>query len=81
MKINTLLTALMALGLSLAGAGAGAAAAAAAGAPSKIEFWTFSMKPKFTPYFEGWCGSTRPATPASRSNGSTSPGTSSRPSW
>jgi putative chitobiose transport system substrate-binding protein len=50
MKINTLLTALMALGLSLAGSAAGAAATAA---PSKIEFWTFSMKPKFTPYFEG----------------------------
>ena len=44
MKIKTLLTALMALGL--AGLAAGAAAQA------RLEFWTFSMKPKFTPYFE-----------------------------
>jgi putative chitobiose transport system substrate-binding protein len=28
------------------------AAAAAYGAEDRIEFWTFSMKPKFTPYFE-----------------------------
>jgi putative chitobiose transport system substrate-binding protein len=28
------------------------AAAAAHGAENRIEFWTFSMKPKFTPYFE-----------------------------
>jgi putative chitobiose transport system substrate-binding protein len=28
------------------------AAAMAAAAQQKIEFWTFSMKPKFTPYFE-----------------------------
>jgi putative chitobiose transport system substrate-binding protein len=26
--------------------------AASAATPQKIEFWTFSMKPKFTPYFE-----------------------------
>ncbi|UOD27692.1 extracellular solute-binding protein [Massilia violaceinigra] len=42
MKIKTLLTALMAFGL----------AASAAAAETKIEFWTFSMKPKFTPFFE-----------------------------
>ncbi|MYN20741.1 extracellular solute-binding protein [Rugamonas sp. FT107W] len=29
-----------------------AMSAALAAAPEKIEFWTFSMKPKFTPYFE-----------------------------
>ena len=40
MKIKILLTALMAWSL------------AAQAAPQKIEFWTFSMKPKFTPYFE-----------------------------
>ncbi len=42
MKIKTLLTALMAFGL----------AASAAAAETKIEFWTFSMKPKFTPFFD-----------------------------
>lgn len=41
--IKNLLTALMATGLSLHGAMA---------ADTKIEFWTFSMKPRFTPYFE-----------------------------
>lgn len=46
MNIKILLTALMALGLS------GLSAPAALAAESKIEFWTFSMKPKFTPYFE-----------------------------
>src|SRR5471032_1693815 len=40
MKIKILLTALMAWSLT------------AQAAPQKIEFWTFSMKPKFTPYFE-----------------------------
>ena len=45
MNIKTLLTALMALGLS-------GAALAAAPATTKLEFWTFSMKPRFTPYFE-----------------------------
>ena len=44
MKINILLTALMALGLVSTPAHA---------ADTKLEFWTFSMKPKFTPYFEG----------------------------
>lgn len=44
MMIKILLTALMALGLSTV--------SAAPPAESKIEFWTFSMKPKFTPYFE-----------------------------
>jgi putative chitobiose transport system substrate-binding protein len=39
---TTILTALMALGL----------AASAAAAETKIEFWTFSMKPKFTPFFD-----------------------------
>ena len=39
MKIKILLTALMALALPAAAA-------------TSIEFWTFSMKPKFTPYFE-----------------------------
>ncbi|QGZ41638.1 putative chitobiose transport system substrate-binding protein [Pseudoduganella flava] len=29
------------------------AGCAAAAAPVKLEFWTFSMKPKFTPYFDG----------------------------
>jgi hypothetical protein len=43
MKITTLLTALVAATLT----------ASALAAPQKIEFWTFSMKPKFTPYFEG----------------------------
>jgi putative chitobiose transport system substrate-binding protein len=43
MKITTLLTALVAASLT----------ASALAAPQKIEFWTFSMKPKFTPYFEG----------------------------
>ncbi|CUI08064.1 Inositol transport system sugar-binding protein [Janthinobacterium sp. CG23_2] len=42
MKIKTLMTALMALGV----------AASAAAAETKIEFWTFSMKPRFTPFFE-----------------------------
>lgn len=44
MMIKILLTALMALGLSTA--------SAAPPAETNIEFWTFSMKPKFTPYFE-----------------------------
>lgn len=43
MKKRILLTALMVQAL-LSGA--------ALAAPDKIEFWTFSMKPKFTPYFE-----------------------------
>jgi len=43
MKLKTLLTALVAASLT----------ASALAAPQKIEFWTFSMKPKFTPYFEG----------------------------
>ncbi|RFP08585.1 MULTISPECIES: ABC transporter substrate-binding protein [unclassified Duganella] len=43
MKKRILLTALMVQAL-LSGA--------ALAAPEKIEFWTFSMKPKFTPYFE-----------------------------
>jgi putative chitobiose transport system substrate-binding protein len=43
MNIKNLLTALMALGLS---------ASAALAADTHLEFWTFSMKPKFTPYFE-----------------------------
>jgi putative chitobiose transport system substrate-binding protein len=43
MKTRILLTALMVTALS---------GAAFAAAPEKIEFWTFSMKPKFTPYFE-----------------------------
>lgn len=47
MNIKTLLTALMALGLSGA-----ALAAGPAPAPARLEFWTFSMKPRFTPYFE-----------------------------
>ncbi len=42
MKIKILFTALMALGLP----------ASAAPPETKLEFWTFSMKPKFTPYFE-----------------------------
>jgi putative chitobiose transport system substrate-binding protein len=42
MNLKTLLTALMAFGIS----------AAASAADTRIEFWTFSMKPKFTPYFE-----------------------------
>ncbi|WP_426208329.1 ABC transporter substrate-binding protein [Massilia sp. TWP1-3-3] len=42
MNIKILLTALMALAL----------ATSPARADTKIEFWTFSMKPKFTPYFE-----------------------------
>ena len=46
MKIKKLLTALMALGLSLT------AGVVAAPARQHIEFWTFSMKPKFTPYFD-----------------------------
>ncbi|UMR33100.1 extracellular solute-binding protein [Massilia sp. MB5] len=44
MKIKTMLSALMAMGC---------AAAVAAAPAQKIEFWTFSMKPKFTPYFDG----------------------------
>jgi putative chitobiose transport system substrate-binding protein len=47
MKITTPLTALIALALTVAGP------APAALPRQKIEFWTFSMKPKFTPYFEG----------------------------
>jgi putative chitobiose transport system substrate-binding protein len=43
MKARILRAAFMALGLC---------ALAAHGADAKIEFWTFSMKPKFTPYFE-----------------------------
>ncbi|SHH16926.1 ABC transporter substrate-binding protein [Massilia sp. CF038] len=43
MNIKILLTALMAIGLSMQ---------AALAADTKIEFWTFSMKPRFTPYFE-----------------------------
>ena len=42
MNIKTVRTALMALGLS----------AAALAADTRLEFWTFSMKPRFTPYFE-----------------------------
>ncbi|MES2015726.1 MAG: extracellular solute-binding protein [Pseudomonadota bacterium] len=42
MNIKNLLTALMALGLS----------ASALAVDTRLEFWTFSMKPKFTPYFE-----------------------------
>ena len=42
MKIKTLLTASMAFGF----------AASAWAADTSIEFWTFSMKPKFTPFFE-----------------------------
>jgi putative chitobiose transport system substrate-binding protein len=42
MKIKTMLAALMAT----------ASCALAAAPVQKIEFWTFSMKPKFTPYFE-----------------------------
>ena len=52
MKIKKLLTALMALGLSAAAASSASVAAAANPADTKLEFWTFSMKPKFTPYFE-----------------------------
>jgi putative chitobiose transport system substrate-binding protein len=47
MKITTPLTALIALALTVAGP------APASPPRQKIEFWTFSMKPKFTPYFEG----------------------------
>jgi putative chitobiose transport system substrate-binding protein len=43
MNIKNLLTALMALGLSATAAHAG---------DTRLEFWTFSMKPRFTPYFE-----------------------------
>ncbi|UGQ47503.1 ABC transporter substrate-binding protein [Massilia endophytica] len=43
MTIKTLLTALAAASIT----------AGAMAAPRHIEFWTFSMKPKFTPYFEG----------------------------
>lgn len=42
MKIKTLLAASMAFGI----------AAPAWAADTRLEFWTFSMKPKFTPYFE-----------------------------
>jgi putative chitobiose transport system substrate-binding protein len=42
-RIRILLAAMMAFAF---------AAPAAHGADAKIEFWTFSMKPKFTPYFE-----------------------------
>ncbi|UUZ50122.1 extracellular solute-binding protein [Massilia sp. B-10] len=42
MNIKNLLTALMAIGLLQS----------AWAADTKIEFWTFSMKPRFTPYFE-----------------------------
>ena len=49
MNIKTLLKALMAMGLALS---APAPAAPSAPAAVKLEFWTFSMKPKFTPYFE-----------------------------
>ena len=43
MNIKNLLTALMALAMS---------ASAALAAETRIDFWTFSMKPKFTPYFD-----------------------------
>ncbi|MES2898619.1 MAG: extracellular solute-binding protein [Pseudomonadota bacterium] len=43
MKNKILLTAWLALALSASGAMA---------AVTRIEFWTFSMKPRFTPYFE-----------------------------
>lgn len=46
MKIKLLLTAWLALGACTAGT------AQAAPPQQKIEFWTFSMKPRFTPYFE-----------------------------
>jgi putative chitobiose transport system substrate-binding protein len=49
MKIKLLLTAWLALGGCVACV---ACAAHAAPPPQKIEFWTFSMKPRFTPYFE-----------------------------
>lgn len=42
MRLRDLLAALMAL----------LTAGAALAAPANIEFWTFSMKPRFTPYFE-----------------------------
>ncbi len=57
MNIKNLLTALMALGLSAT------AAAVAPPADAKIEFWTFSMKPKFTPYFESVVRSYEAANP------------------
>ena len=50
MKKRILLTALMAQ--SLCAALLDGTAYAATAAPEKIEFWTFSMKPKFTPYFD-----------------------------
>lgn len=43
MNFKNLLTALMAFGLALPGAWA---------ADTRIEFWTFSMKPRFAPWFE-----------------------------
>jgi putative chitobiose transport system substrate-binding protein len=51
MNIKNLLTALMALGLSATPAHASAHATAPA-SDTRLEFWTFSMKPRFTPYFE-----------------------------
>ncbi|HJV02207.1 MAG TPA: sugar ABC transporter substrate-binding protein [Burkholderiaceae bacterium] len=46
MKIKLLLTAWLALGACAV------CTVHAAAPPQKIEFWTFSMKPRFTPYFE-----------------------------
>jgi putative chitobiose transport system substrate-binding protein len=46
MNIKNLLTALMALALSAL------SVPGAVAADTKLEFWTFSMKPKFTPYFD-----------------------------
>ena len=57
MNIKNLLAALMALGLSAT------AAAVASPADTKLEFWTFSMKPKFTPYFESVVRSYEAANP------------------
>ncbi len=54
MKIKTFLSALMALALYIP---------AALAAETRIEFWTFSMKPKFTPYFESVVRSYEAANP------------------
>lgn len=59
MNIKTLLTALMALGLS--------AASSAIAADAKLEFWTFSMKPKFAPYFKSVVRSSEAANPGVKS--------------
>ena len=62
MKIRNLLAASMALAACV-GAASAMGAAGASPPVQNIEFWTFSMKPKFTPYFESLARSYEAANP------------------